>query len=366
MDTRVLLSHRRVVNASVLVLVGLLALCSACATKTDAAPKAQQEQADALAAAGNQLAPVAQDGTAVLRFEPAPQYVTVGGVVAVQLRLENVQNLYGLEAHLTFDKNIVQIEDDDASQDGVQIAKGQFPYPDFTVQNMVDNYGGRLDYAIVQLSPRPPASGSGVVATIHFRGVSEGSSPIHFTGAKLASPDGFAIPVTLQEGAIVVGDVTGPTPPPEPTTPSETSTPSEPTATSTTAEPTHPPGVTPTLLPTPSPQASLTPSTTVCPTLYVVRSADTAFSVALRFGVSLDALAAANNLPKSFRINIGQLLVIPGVAGPVAELHVVQAGETLYSITRQYNVSVETAAAINSIPHPWHVKLGQTLLICPP
>ncbi len=362
MDTRVLLGHKCAVNTFMLVLVGLV-LCSACAAKTDAAPGSE---ADALAAAGNQLAPaVVQAGGAVLRFEPAPQYVKVDGVIAVQLRLDNVQNLYGLEAHLTFDKNIVQIEDDDASQDGVQIAKGQLPHPDFLVQNMVDNLGGRVDYAVVQLAPRPPASGSGVVATIRFRGVSRGTSSINFTGAKLASPDGFSIPVTLQAGAITVGDVTGPTPPPETITPPTATTPPEATATSAQPEPTAS-GATPTPLPTLSPQATPTPPATVCPTLYVVRTGDTAFSVALRFGISLDALATANTLPASYRINIGQLLIIPNVPGPIGEWHVVQAGETLYSISRQHNVSVETAAAINGIPHPWHVRLGQTLLICPP
>jgi LysM repeat protein len=348
-----------------LVLVGLL-LCSACATeKTDAAPGPEQKQIDAQAVAGSQLAPALQEGSAVLRFEPMPQSVTVGGVIAVQLRLDNVQNLYGLEAHFTFDKDLVQIEDEDPDQEGVQIATGQLPYPDFSVQNMVDNYGGRVDYAVVQLAPRDPASGSGVVATLRFKGVSRGASPIHFTGAKLASPDGFSIPVSLQDGSIVVGDETGPTPPPEPTTPSATAT-SVATATPGTPAPTQTPGATPALSPTPSPQATLTPAAPVCPTLYVVRTGDTAFSVALRFGITLEALDAANDLSESYRINIGQLLIIPGVPGPIGEFHVVQPGETLYSITRQHNVSVETAAAINGIPHPWHVNQGQTLLICPP
>jgi LysM repeat protein len=58
--------------------------------------------------------------------------------------------------------------------------------------------------------------------------------------------------------------------------------------------------------------------------------------------------------------------VIPDVPGPEGEFHVVQAGETLYSISRQHNVSVETLAAVNGIPHPWHAPLGETLLICPP
>jgi LysM repeat protein len=101
-----------------------------------------------------------------------------------------------------------------------------------------------------------------------------------------------------------------------------------------------------------------------CATLYVVRTGDTAFSIARRFGVSLSALATANGLPSSYYIQIGQLLVIPGVPGPTADTHLVQKGETLYSIARRYGASVETLAAINHLPHPWHVRAGQTLLIC--
>jgi LysM repeat protein len=297
--------------------------------------------------------PAAQ-GSAVLHFDPSPAQVAVGGTVAVQIRLENVDNLYGIEVHLTFDKDVVQIEDDDATQDGVQIAPGELPHPDFSVQNMVDNFGGRLDYAVVQLSPRAPAQGSGVVATIRFRGVREGSSPIRFSGAKLASPEGMEIPATLQEGTIVVGEQAGPTPTATSETPGPTATSPPPTSTPS-------PGDTPVATATATP----TPTATACPTLYVVRSGDTAFSISRRFGVSLDALATANTLPSSYNIKIGQLLTIPDVPGPTGTNHVVQANETLYSIARRYGTSVETLAAINRLPHPWQVHLGQTLLICP-
>lgn len=363
MDIRVLLSYpgrrdassKRSASALALisVFIGLLFVSSGCVGTTEAAFGLQRSEGLLVSApAGEQVASVGQlaaQGNTVLHFVPAPGQVMVGSVVAVQIHLENVDNLYGIEVHLTFDKNVVQIEDDDPARDGVQIAPGEIPFPDFTVQNMVDNLGGRLDYAVVQLSPRLPATGSGVVATIHFRGVREGSSPIRFSGAKLASPEGMEIPVTLQEGSVVVGQAGGPTP--------------TPTATSATVGPTATP-----LPPTDTPSPSNTPVPTAisCPTLYLVRSGDTAFSIARRFGVALDALAAANGLSSSYYIKIGQLLIIPDVPGPTATIHVVQGGETLYSIARRHGTSVETLAAINRLPHPWQVNLGQTLLICPP
>jgi LysM repeat protein len=382
------------------ILVILLGFASGCIGVTQAASGdqgnvGQQTRNENLLAPPAE--PVAQEN-ARLYFEPSPGQTTVGNVAAVRLRLENVQNLYGLEVHLTFDASVVQIEDDDPSRAGVQIALGEIPHPEFIVQNMVDNNGGRVDYAVVQLSPRPPASGSGVVATLHFRGLREGSSPIRFIGAKLASPEGLEIPVTLQEGSIVVGPIPDDTPTPTGTSGAPTASPSV-TPTHTPQGPTASPDATPTNTPqgptstatatqtpqaptstsqpptaappssTPTPAGSPAPTVTLpdmsgCPTLYVVRTGDTAFSIARRFGVSLGALASANGLPSSYYIQIGQLLVIPGVPGPTADTHVVQKGETLYSIARRYGASVETLAAINRLPHPWHVRTGQTLLIC--
>jgi LysM repeat protein len=358
MDVKVLLSHKRSASALVLVsvLMGLLILGSGCSDTTEAASeKSHDLSEDALAPA----APAEAHGNTTLRFDPSPQQVAVGDVVAVQLYLENVDNLYGLEAHLTFDEHIVQVEDDDPVQADVQIASGEIPVPDFTVQNVVDNFGGRLDYAVVQLRPRPAASGSGIVATIRFKGVSSGTSSIQFTKAKLASPDGLEIPAALQAGTIVVSETTDPTPTATPV-PTVTPSPSDPTSTG-------PPDDTPAPAPTPSPGETPTPSTTVsCPVLYVVRSGDTAFSIARRFGIALDDLATANSLSPAFDIAIGQLLIIPDVPGPTGSAHVVQAGDTLYSIARRYNVSVETLAAVNQLPHPWHVSPDQTLWICPP
>jgi len=378
----------------VLALLAVVSLLvSGCAGMTEAASDVQKG-ADGNASVQTENAPallpqaVAQGNTR-LHFDPAPQQVEVGGVAGVQLRLEDVNNLYGIEVHLTFDASLVQIEDDDAARDGVQIAVGDIPYPEFSVQNMVDNMGGRLDYAVVQLGPRPAASGSGVVATIRFRGVSEGTSPIRFTSAKLASPEGSEIAVTLHEGSIVVVSTPSATMPSPTTPPPSTPPPATPPPT---ANPTLAPGPAPTLAPGPAPTlapgpaptlapgpaptlapgpaptlapVAPSPATSACPALYVVGTDDTAFSIARRFGVSLDALAAANGLSSSFGIKIGQLLVLPGVPGPTAAAHVVQAGDTLYSIARRYGANVETVAALNRIPHPWHVRLGQTLLFCP-
>jgi uncharacterized protein YraI len=66
---------------------------------------------------------------------------------------------------------------------------------------------------------------------------------------------------------------------------------------------------------TPTPPASGGTTTT-----YVVQAGDNLFRIALRFGISVDALAAANGITNYNQIYVGQVLAIPVVAsGGVAE-----------------------------------------------
>lgn len=85
--------------------------------------------------------------------------------------------------------------------------------------------------------------------------------------------------------------------------------------------PVPPPTEVPTPLPeleaTPAPQPVIVPETGPQPTLeagniYVVQAGDNLFRIALKFGVSLDAIAEANNImPPWYVIYTGQRLVIP-------------------------------------------------------
>ena len=99
------------------------------------------------------------------------------------------------------------------------------------------------------------------------------------------------------------------------------------------ATPTAAPSATPTLPPTTTPTATVTPTTTVSPTatptatptpvptdtpapvVYTVKQGDTLTSIAQRFGVTYQALAAANGLPEDTVLHIDQQLVIPRPAG---------------------------------------------------
>jgi hypothetical protein len=148
-----------------------------------------------------QQAPGDQTG---LRLVPTTDALSVNEAGEVEIHLDNAGNLYGLQLHVLFDPTKLQVQDADQTQEGVQIAPGVLPAPDFAVRNLVDNQQGRIEYAVIQLSPREPAQGSGVVATIQFQGVSQGDSPLTLQQVKLADPDGHELPVQILDAQFQV------------------------------------------------------------------------------------------------------------------------------------------------------------------
>jgi hypothetical protein len=123
----------------------------------------------------------------------------------VEIRILGVTNLYGAEVHLTFDPTIVHVVDADPSTPvTVQVALGDFPYPDSVAQNLANNTTGTIDVAVAQTLPRPPCNGDGTLCTITFEALQWGTSPVHFVSALLADTNGLVIPSTTSDGEIAV------------------------------------------------------------------------------------------------------------------------------------------------------------------
>lgn len=89
----------------------------------------------------------------------------------------------------------------------------------------------------------------------------------------------------------------------------------------------EPPSPTPTATPTETPTSTSTATATALPptplppgagSTYIIRSGDSLYSIGQRFGVTVDALRAANGMTGSTRLQVGQKLIIPGVGAPAA------------------------------------------------
>ncbi len=133
------------------------------------------------------------------------------------------------------------------------------------------------------------------------------------------------------------------------------------------------------VLPAPTDTPTLVPTATPTPEAveYVVQEGDNIFSIALRFGVTPEAIAANNDLADPNQLEVGQVLIIPLVgeqptpeatataeATPAPEtIHLVLAGESLTSISLRYGVSVEAIAQRNGLAPPYTIFAGQELVI---
>jgi murein DD-endopeptidase MepM/ murein hydrolase activator NlpD len=98
-----------------------------------------------------------------------------------------------------------------------------------------------------------------------------------------------------------------------------------------------------------------------------VMPGDQLSKLALRYGVTVDALAAANNVQPPYIIYAGDLLIIPDgrrqepEAPPVGERYVVQRGESLSAVAGRFNLAMADIAALNRLTPPYTLYVGQTL-----
>ena len=108
---------------------------------------------------------------------------------------------------------------------------------------------------------------------------------------------------------------------------------------------------------------------TAQPVVYVVRWGDTLTAIAQHHGTTIWALAQTNHLLNHHAIYAGQRLTIPTDAttpttsSPSRGVHLVQRGDTLFSLARRYGTTVEALAQANSLRNHHTIYVGQRLAI---
>jgi len=277
---------------------------------------------------------LAQSGT-VVKVIPAAANINAGETVDVMINVENVANLFGVELLVTFDPNLLEVVDANPSKAGVQVAAGDLLSPDFEAANEVT--GGQIDYALTQIAPHAPVSGNGTLT-------------VGGTG-----PDPTATPMPTSTPGPTT-EPTTPTPTPYPTvTPYYTPTPqpgincspvqgyhivkpgetiyaigrayaTRPQAIATCNNLVNPSNihvsnrlaipVAPWVPVPPGPTAARQflpgqPPTTGCRYTHVIRPGETLLWISCRYGVSMWAIAQANNIYNPNLIYAGRTLCIP-------------------------------------------------------
>ncbi|MBU0493132.1 MAG: LysM peptidoglycan-binding domain-containing protein [Chloroflexi bacterium] len=102
--------------------------------------------------------------------------------------------------------------------------------------------------------------------------------------------------------------------------------------------------------------------------LYQVRQGDTLWSLAIAYDTTVEVIAQRNGLANPNLIYVGQQLVIPKGVAPTPTpsgqvVYFVVWGDTLWDIAARYGTTVDAIAAMNNITDPNRIYVGQRLVI---
>ena len=97
---------------------------------------------------------------------------------------------------------------------------------------------------------------------------------------------------------------------------------------------------------------------------YIVKQGDTLYGISNQFGVSVTDLAELNGI-KGSNLPVGTVLKIPmksGVNPNNMFMYTVEPGDTLYSIARKYNTTVQSILDLNYLKSN-NLSVGQVIRI---
>lgn len=94
------------------------------------------------------------------------------------------------------------------------------------------------------------------------------------------------------------------------------------------------------------------------PDYVTIRKGDTLYSISKRYNVPIRDLVETNGLTPPYTLNIGRVLRMPN-----ARYHIVAKGDTMYNISKRYNVDVSSLSRINNLNEPYTLVIGQRLVL---
>lgn len=107
-----------------------------------------------------------------------------------------------------------------------------------------------------------------------------------------------------------------------------------------------------------SPTGAAAASPSLGGTYHVLQKGETLYSVAKAYGLGADAVARANSIADPAKLKIGMKLLIPAI-------HRVQKGETLFGIAKASGVALEALREANGLSSSSVIKPGDVLVLPP-
>jgi len=153
---------------------------------------------------------------AIVRCDPSYAEGYTDGTITIDLYLEDTENTYGIDAHVSYDTTIARVVDKNTAIPGTQIEPlYSWVAPGLSLLNVACNPGdpvalqcstpadvGVISYAMTQLNPTPPLNGSGPFARVTFQPLTFGTFTMNFIYHKLSSPEGVEVPSIAEDCTI--------------------------------------------------------------------------------------------------------------------------------------------------------------------
>jgi LysM repeat protein len=240
-----------------------------------------------------------------------------------------------------------KVRDEDLETPGTQVMPGLMPEGGMVLQNVVEE-DGTLRYQVSGLGAGSQLTRT--LLTFHLESANPAQEILRFDflNAAFLRADGTPLDVQTQSTWVEVMPPTAGEPAP-----------------TVVVQPTL------TVQPAPVPVATGEVTTTwrgshILPGIYYrIQQGQTLFRVAEAFDVSVEALAAANGIVDASQVSAGMLLHIPTSPPSGQAAYFVAPRETLYSIARRFGLTVEILAGYNQLTPPYSVQAGQWVILVP-
>ena len=146
-----------------------------------------------LAAAG----PARAQAPALVSVNPEYQLAHLGDTFSVQVRIDDVEALYGFDVLLSFPAELLE---------ALSVTDADFLAPGMGWAS-IDNDAGTVNVVHSQLNPAEPVNGSGVLFTVLFRVDAESAAAALLPSlVTLSDREGYLIPCETRGGSARLGD----------------------------------------------------------------------------------------------------------------------------------------------------------------
>lgn len=97
--------------------------------------------------------------------------------------------------------------------------------------------------------------------------------------------------------------------------------------------------------------------------VYKIKSGDTIEEIAKAFSTTIDRLLELNALDGNSYLRVGEEIIVPETSKNYFEYYTVNKGDSIYAISRRYNINPELLASLNGLNNADYIYPGQVILI---